>query len=195
MGGRSRASVGATALERSSRVFWGVRGSAGEDEHVELAGQQRERVHGEVQERALHVTRTTLENVSKSLLRLSVQRPQLLSKHPAHHNRTTRTCDAYPVRIPVRRSPVRWPDISDFISAALSPQRCTHDPAMFPSCENPLMSDKHTARFDGGRGNELFIHAYITTNPAYDCAMRNLSQCGFSVLSPRLNTCPSYRDT
>lgn len=32
----------------------------------------------------------------------------------------------------------------------------------------------HTARFDGGRGNELFIHASITTSPAYVCAMRNL---------------------
>lgn len=72
-------------------------------------------------------------------------------------------------------------------------RRWTHDPAMLPNCENSLISDRHTVRFDGGRGNELLIHAYITTNPAYDCAMRKLSQFSFSAMSPEMNKRPLQR--
>lgn len=38
------------------------------------------------------------------------------------------------------------------------------------------MSASATARLDGGRGMELDIQAYMTTNPAYDCAIKNLLQ-------------------
>ena len=35
----------------------------------------------------------------------------------------------------------------------------TYDPATFPSCENALITATATVRLDGGRGNELLIHA------------------------------------
>jgi len=38
-----------------------------------------------------------------------------------------------------------------------------HDPETFPSWENPLMSARATARFDGGRAMVLLIHANMTT--------------------------------
>ena len=36
--------------------------------------------------------------------------------------------------------------------------KMTHEPAMLPVCEIALMRATATARFDGGRGNELLIH-------------------------------------
>lgn len=50
----------------------------------------------------------------------------------------------------------------------------THDPATFPICEKALTSATATARLDGGRGNELLTHVYMTTKPAYCCAIKNL---------------------
>ena len=50
----------------------------------------------------------------------------------------------------------------------------THDPAMFPSCENALMNASATARLEGGRAMELLTQARKIMKPAYDCAMRNL---------------------
>lgn len=151
---------------------------------------------------SVHVL-TPLQNISKPLpspsfllfLQSSVQRTEMLSEHPAHHNRTPRACDAYPIRVPVRRSPAQRPDISvmNVLSVYPTAQLRTHDPATFPNCENPLISDRHTARFDGGRGNELLIHAYITANPAYDCAMRKLTQYIFSQIFPDMNRWPSQR--
>jgi hypothetical protein len=41
-----------------------------------------------------------------------------------------------------------------------------------------LIKARATARFDGGRGNELLIQVYKTTNPAYDCAIKNLAMGG-----------------
>ena len=48
----------------------------------------------------------------------------------------------------------------------------TYDPATFPSCENAFGNAKATARFDGGRGNELLIQVKMRTCAAYICAMR-----------------------
>ena len=52
----------------------------------------------------------------------------------------------------------------------------TYDPGMAPIAEKALVSARTTARLDGGRGNELLTQAKRTTQAAYDCAMRNLSQ-------------------
>lgn len=51
--------------------------------------------------------------------------------------------------------------------AALIPPKGTHDPATLPSCERAFTSATATARLEGGRGNELLTHVYMTTKPAY----------------------------
>ena len=50
----------------------------------------------------------------------------------------------------------------------------THEPAMFPNCENALINASTTARLDGGRANVLDVQVRKQTKPAYDCAIKKL---------------------
>lgn len=86
------------------------------------------------------------------------QSQKMLFENSGYYNRSTATRNVDIIRISIGR-----PQLEGEM----------YDPATFPSCENPLMIATHTARFNSGRGNELFIHTSITTSPAYVCAMRN----------------------
>jgi hypothetical protein len=50
----------------------------------------------------------------------------------------------------------------------------THDPMMFPNCENELIKASATARLEDGLGMELLIQAKNTMKPAVDCVIKKL---------------------
>ena len=52
----------------------------------------------------------------------------------------------------------------------------THEPTMFPNCENALINASATARLDGGRANVLDVQVRKQTKPAYDCAIKKLTK-------------------
>lgn len=52
----------------------------------------------------------------------------------------------------------------------------THEPAMFPNCENALINASATARLDGGRANVLDVQVRKQTQPANDCAIKKLTK-------------------
>lgn len=184
-------SVGPTASDGGSDWRAGVDGRgrrrAGEDEDVELARKQSERVHCDGgREQALdyysgaRARYRTYLNLSLSLF--SARRCSLNTQL------STIALPEHAIHIPYEYRYV-GPQFAGQTYLSMqcpkqSPtaQRSTHDPAIFPNCANALINDRHTARFDGGRGNELSIHAYITAYPAYDWAMRKLSQHIFSAI-------------
>ena len=115
------------------------------------------------------------------LLKLAVEALEVLLEDEAHDDREPVRRDADRGRVRVGRAPVLWPHVSGGdvdvrlrSLGARGEEKSTHEPAMFPSCENALMNARATARLEGGRAMELLTHARKMMKPAYDCAMRNL---------------------
>ena len=95
-----------------------------------------------------------------------------------HRDSTSCSGDTDRIGIAVGGVPHLRPDISDPTVSILSRNRAeavtTYEPAIFPSCEKAFIRASATARLEGGRAKVLLTHAYITTNPAYDWAIKKL---------------------
>ena len=112
------------------------------------------------------------------LVQLPVHRFKMEFHNVTHCDSTSCSGDTDRIGIAVGGVPHLRPDISDPTVSILSRNRAeavtTYEPAIFPSCEKAFIRASATARLEGGRAKVLLTHAYITTNPAYDWAIKKL---------------------